>query len=67
MAYSYLLDLYRALAEREQAIKQQQNNGPLEPEIENFLQGRLDTVNDFSSFLRNRFHAKLPRRLQKNL
>lgn len=66
MVYSYLLDLYRVLAEREKEIKKQQENS-VSLESEEYLQGRLAAVNDLTSFLRNNFHAKLPRRLRGTL
>jgi len=66
MVYSYLLDLYRVLAEREKEIKRLQDNSSLSPENEEFLRGRRAAVSDFTKFLRHNFHAKLPRRLQKS-
>lgn len=65
MAYSYLFDLYRVLAERKNEIERL-NDGPSEsPEVAQYNQGRLTVVNDFTTFLRDNYHAKLPRRMQK--
>lgn len=64
MVYNYLLDLYRVLAEREQAIKEQQENPAAPPETQEHLQGRLAAVSDFHTFLKDNFHARLPRRLR---
>jgi hypothetical protein len=65
MVYNYLFDLYRVLAERKNEIERL-NNGPFaSPEIEQYHQGRLAAVNDFTTFLKHNYHAKLPRRIQK--
>lgn len=65
MAYSYLLDLYRVLAERKNEIEKQGDVSFESSEAEEYHQGRLAVVNDFTTFLKNNYHAKLPRRLQK--
>lgn len=67
MAYNYLLDLYRVLAERQAEILQ--NGGaPVQAsstgEPEPYQQGRLDANSDFLRYLKTNYHAKLPRRLQ---
>ena len=64
MAHSYLLDLYRVLAEREQAIKGRQEDPAATPETREYLRGRLSTVSDFNAFLKENFHSRLPRRLR---
>lgn len=66
MVYSYLLDLYRLLAKREQELKTLQEQPGLTLEDAELLRGRLTALRDFDSFLRDNFHAKLPKRLQKN-
>lgn len=65
MVYSYLLDLYRVLAEREKEIKKRQEDSPISPQSKEYLQGRLAAVTDFSIFLKTSFHEQLPRRLRR--
>lgn len=64
MAYSYLLDLYRVLDEREQEIRGRQAEPAASRETRYLLEGRLDAVTDFHSFLKENFHSRLPRRLR---
>lgn len=64
MVYSYLLDLYRVLGEREKEIKKLQEDTSISPEAEEYLRGRLAAVNEFAIFLKSNFHAQLPRRLR---
>lgn len=65
MAYSYLLDLYQALAERQEAILKTRESPDATAAEELYRQGRLDATTDFLAFLKNNYHEKLPRRLQK--
>ncbi len=65
MAYSYLLDLYQALAERQEAILKTSESPVTTATEEHYRQGRLDATTDFLTFLKKNYHAKLPRRLQK--
>ena len=65
MAYTYLLDLYRILAERKHEIEKLGNEPFESPEAAQYRQGRLTAVNDFTAFLKTNYHAKLPRRMQK--
>lgn len=65
MVYSYLLDLYRVLGERENEIKKRQEDTSVSAETEEHLRGRLAAVNEFSIFLKSNFHAQLPRRLRR--
>lgn len=65
MAYNYLLDLYHALAERQVEILKSGGSPDATAAEEHYRQGRLDATNDFLAFLKNNYHAKLPRRLQK--
>jgi hypothetical protein len=67
MAYSYLLDLYRVLAEREKEIKKRQEDSSASPHSKEYLQGRLAAVNEFSIFLKTSFHSQLPRRLRREI
>jgi hypothetical protein len=65
MAYSYLLDLYQVLAERQaEILKAGEAPGATVAE-EQYRQGRLSATTDFLNFLKNNYHGKLPRRLQK--
>ena len=66
MAYSYLLDLYQVLAERQaEILKAGEAPGAAVAE-EQYRQGRLSANTDFLNFLKNNHHGKLPRRLQKH-
>jgi hypothetical protein len=65
MAYSYLLDLYRVLAERRAEILRTSDEPTATSTEEHYRQGRLAANHDFLMFLKNNFHSKLPRRLQK--
>lgn len=65
MAYSYLLDLYQVLAEREREILQTSESPNATAAEVQYRQGRLDATRDFLTFLKDNYHAKLPRRLQK--
>ena len=65
MVYNYLLDLYQVLAQRKKEIARQSGEPFDSPEAEQYHQGRLSAIDDFTAFLRNNYHAKLPRRMQK--
>lgn len=65
MVYSYLLDLYRILGERENEIEKRQEDTSVSPEAEEYLRGRHAAVNEFVIFLKSNFHAQLPRRLRR--
>jgi hypothetical protein len=65
MVYNYLLDLYQVLAERKNEIKRDSSGLSESQEIEQFYRGRLAAIDDFTTFLRSNYHAKLPRRIQK--
>jgi hypothetical protein len=62
MSHTYLLDLYKVLAERTEHI--QATEPAASPATELYRQGRLDALADFSAFLRKGYHTKLPRRMQ---
>ena len=65
MAYTYLLDLYQALSKRKTAIKKQlTENGTTAADTTQYKQGQLDVIDEFSHYLRENFHSKLPRRMQ---
>jgi len=65
MSYTYLLELYQALDERIRDLTVEQQQTSLSPEQRAYLQGRLDCLAAFASFLKNNYHNKLPRRIQK--
>jgi hypothetical protein len=65
MAYSYLLDLYQVLSERQAEILKTGEAPGATATDEHYRQGRLDATKDFLTFLKNNYHGKLPRRLQK--
>jgi hypothetical protein len=64
MVYNYLLDLYQVLAERKKEIERLGKESSNSLEIEHYRRGQLSAVNDFTAFLKNNYHAKLPRRMQ---
>ncbi len=65
MAYSYLLDLYQVLNERQAEILRTCDTTDAPPAEVYYRQGRFDATKDFLTFLKDNYHAKLPRRLQK--
>jgi hypothetical protein len=66
MVYNYLLGLYKVLETRGEEIKTSQALPPISKEEAEYLQGRLTAVTDFTNFLHQNYHTKLPRRLQKS-
>jgi hypothetical protein len=66
MVYNYLLDLYQVLAERKKEIERLGDTSSPSSEDEQYNQGRILVLDDFTAFLRKNYHAKLPRRMQKN-
>jgi hypothetical protein len=64
MVYNYLLDLYQVLAERKKELERLGKESSDSLEIEQYRQGQLAAVNDFTAFLKKNYHAKLPRRMQ---
>ncbi len=65
MSYTYLLDLYDALDNRIRDISIELQETPTSPERCSYQQGRLDTLAAFKMFLRENYHQKLPRRIQR--
>ena len=64
MAYTYLLDLYQALNSRKMTLmKQLSETGDRADSIQ-YKQGQLDVIEEFSHYLRENFHSKLPRKMQ---
>ncbi len=64
MAYTYLLDLYQALNSRKTALTKQLTETDNSANTIQYKQGQLDVIEEFSHYLRENFHAKLPRRMQ---
>jgi len=65
MSYKYLLDLYSVLDHRRERITREQGETSASPEQHSHLQGRIDCLAEFKSFLEENYHQKLPRRIQK--
>lgn len=65
MVYNYLLGLYKALESRSEKIKSAQATASNSAEQAEYLEGRLAAITDFTNFLHQSYHKKLPRRLQK--
>jgi hypothetical protein len=65
MVYNYLLDLYQVLDKRKRNIELQISHSSNDPKKQQYQQGRLAAINDFNDFLTTHYHAKLPRRMQK--
>ena len=65
MVYTYLLNLYQALDSREMEINGEMSKLANNAEQIEFLQGRIDTINEIRSFIQEKYHRKLPRRIQK--
>ena len=66
MVYNYLLDLYEALDLRKREIESDLSASFDSPEVSGYHQGRLTIINEFREFLKSSYHAKLPRRMQKD-
>jgi len=64
VAYTYLLDLYQALSSRKTAIKKQLTKTDNSADTTQYKRGQLDVIEEFSHYLRENFHSKLPRRMQ---
>ena len=65
MVYNYLLDLYQTIKSRRQAIQLKAADAATLRE-QKFAEGQLDTLREFTDFLYKNYHAKLPRRAQKD-
>lgn len=64
MSYTYLLDLYAALDKRLGDISSEQRETTDSEVQRSYLQGRIDCLAAFRSFLQENYHKKLPRRIQ---
>lgn len=67
MSYTYLLDLYSTIDEKMGQIQAQQRTTPPDSEHQYYLNGKYECLKRLRTFLRENFHDKLPRRIQKNL
>jgi len=67
MSYTYLLDLYKAVDEKIDQIRSEQQATPPGSEHHHYLRGQYHCLSRFRTFLQENFHAKLPRRIQKTL
>ena len=65
MVYTYLLNLYQALDNRQQEIEVELSRLIDDKEQFELIHGRLAAINEFRSFIHNKYHSKLPRRIQK--
>ena len=64
MSYNYLLDLYQVLDTRLELLTDNMND--IQRGTTEFDRGRYDCLLEFKQFLRDHYHHKLPRRLQKS-
>lgn len=65
MSYSYLLDLYRDFVERKNTLQSRSENDGISEENKMYLQGQISALEELLEFLKENYHQKLPRRLQK--
>ncbi len=66
MVYNYLLDLYQMLSERKQELEAQSKDSFDSTESKEYSRGRLTAVKEFTAFLRDNYHDKLPRRMRRS-
>jgi hypothetical protein len=67
MAYVYLLDLYRHIAERLSEATDALDKACGDPAAGKFEQGRIDVLTEFQKYLQQNFNPKLPRRIRESL
>lgn len=65
MVYNYLLDLYGEIEKRHTAIETDRAAAKPGSEQEEFCRGQRAAIDGFQEFLKEKYHRKLPRRLQK--
>lgn len=65
MVYNYLLDLYKMLDERKKELENQREDSLDSTEAKEYHQGQITAVDEFTSFLRENYHEKLPRRMRR--
>ena len=66
MSYSYLLDLYQMLDDRITLINDELSQDNPQPGNQHYQHGRVECLTDFKTYLREHYHDKLPRRIQKS-
>lgn len=64
MSYNYLLDLYKVLEERKSHLINTSDSSEKQEKDIQHLRGQLSAIDDFTTFLRQNYHYKLPRRLR---
>lgn len=64
MVYNYLLELYKILDRRQEEIARAEKAIPSDHRLSEFNRGRKRAIEKFRVFLQDKYHAKLPRRLQ---
>lgn len=67
MAYTYLIDLHRYIAERLAEADALRILSPDESLEKSFQEGRIRLLQEFQEFLSVNYHSKLPRRMSKRL
>jgi len=65
MVYNYLLDLYKMLGERKKELEEQSEDSFNSTQSKEYHHGQLAAVDEFTTFLRNNYHNKLPRRMRQ--
>jgi hypothetical protein len=61
MVYNYLLDLYKMLEERKKELGGEKS---LSSDSNEYQRGQLAAIREFTSFLKDNYHEKLPRRMR---
>ena len=67
MSYNYLLKLYQVLDERIDQIDDEEFSDNTVSGESEYQRGRRDCLVDFKNYLKENYHDKLPRRIQKSL
>ncbi len=65
MVYNYLLDLYNVLGERRTELEGRNDDSFDSIESKEYHRGQIAAVDEFTKFLRDNYHEKLPRRMRK--
>jgi hypothetical protein len=64
MVYNYLLDLYEILEQRKNELESGKALSVDSSESKEYLRGQINAVVEFTSFLKENYHEKLPRRMR---